>query len=104
MLVTCLAFYYFFTISSPTYIGISVTKKADQWQINKIKNDGTADQTGLLAGDRIVKVDGKLPENQASVKKWLIIEQAKEVTVERWSKSLIPSLRISLTYSDTLNS
>lgn len=88
VLVTCLAFYYFFTISSPTYIGISVTKKADQWQINKIKNDGTADQTGLLAGDRIVKVDGKLPENQASVKKWLIIEQAKEVTVERGGQKI----------------
>ncbi|MDN6525510.1 MAG: PDZ domain-containing protein, partial [Lactococcus sp.] len=81
-------FYYFFAMSSTTYIGISVTKKADQWQINKIKNEGTADQTGLLAGDRIVKVDGKLPENQTSVKKWLIIEQAKEVTVERGGQKI----------------
>ena len=88
VLVTCLAFYYFFTMSSPTYIGISVTKKADKWQINKVQDDGAADQTGLLAGDIILKVDGKPPGNQTSVKKWLIIEQAKDVTVERGGQKI----------------
>lgn len=83
VLVTCLAFYYFFTMSSPTYIGISVTKNSDQWQINNLQHDGAADQTGLLAGDRILKVDGKLPENQTGLKKWLIVEQTKEITVMR---------------------
>ena len=88
VLVTCLAFYYFLTMSSSTYIGISVTKKADQWQINNLQHDGAATQSGLLAGDSIINVDGKLPENETSIKKWLIIEQAKEVTVERGGQKI----------------
>src|SRR5574337_1842404 len=88
VLVTCLAFYYFLTMSSSTYIGISVTKKADQWQINNLQHDGAATQSGLLAGDSIINVDGKLPENETSIKKWSIIEQAKEVTVERGGQKI----------------
>lgn len=85
--VICLTIFYYLMLSSTTYIGIGVTKSGQQWSINKLQKGGSAEQTGLLVGDTIISVDGKPITDKIAVKKWLVVEQAHRINIDRGGQS-----------------
>ncbi|HCN75051.1 MAG TPA: hypothetical protein DIS86_06150, partial [Lactococcus sp.] len=78
---------YYSTMHSPTYLGIGVIQHDNSWEITKIQKDGAAERTGLLIEDKILSVDGTAPGENQGIRKWLLVEQAKQITVERDGKS-----------------
>jgi signal transduction histidine kinase len=84
--VLLLSVFYHFSLSTPTYIGISARKVEGNWRIMTVQKGGAAEPTGLLKGDVMLSIDKRAPEKNAILQKWFIVEQAKTITVKRKGK------------------
>lgn len=73
--------YYFLIIKDCTYIGIRVQKQGQDWLIKNIQDDGSAKETILEVGDKILAIDGETSAENGLMNKWLIVEQAERITV-----------------------
>ncbi len=73
--------YYFFKINNYTYIGIRAQKQGQEWIIKNIQDDGSAKETILEVGDKILTIDGEMTARNSLLNKWLIVEQAERITV-----------------------
>lgn len=76
-----LSFYFYNFIQGNTYLGIKVTETGNR--IERIYVGGAAAQDGLKVGDRLLSIDNEPASTNTVLNKWLIVEQAQEVTVER---------------------
>lgn len=76
-----LSFYFYNFIQGNTYLGIKVTETGNR--IERIYVGGVAAQDGLKVGDRLLSIDNEPASTNTVLNKWLIVEQAQEVTVER---------------------
>lgn len=73
--------YYFSKISGCTYLGIRAQKQGQDWIIKNIQDDGSAKETILEAGDKILTIDGEVSTENNLMNKWLVVEQAEKITV-----------------------
>lgn len=65
-------------------IGINLEKdSAGQWMISNFDSTSIKDKAGLAAGDRIVLINGSVPEDHPSVLRWNTIDQADSIRVSR---------------------
>lgn len=66
------------------YVGIEVlSNEKGQYIINNLLPTGAAKSAGIQKGDLILSINGDLPEKHLSIKKYGLVEKAKEIIVQR---------------------
>ncbi|KPG69754.1 sensor histidine kinase [Enterococcus sp. RIT-PI-f] len=81
---------YFFVFSNQTtYLGIRAQKNEDDWIVKRIHGGGAALNEDIEVGDKVVLIDNDLADDNHILNKWLIVEQAKELHLERDGKSIV---------------
>ncbi|GAB2025333.1 hypothetical protein OfM1_14040 [Lactovum odontotermitis] len=71
-----------------SYIGIRAVNQQGTWKVKRFFLSGEATRQNVKVGDVIVKIN-QIPASKNQVlKKWLIVEQAKDVSVRRNGKSI----------------
>lgn len=75
--------YYFAFTSHHHYLGVEADFKNGNWRVTDIHNGGLAKETELSEGDLLLKIDQQESQKNVLLNKWLIVEQAKSVLVER---------------------
>lgn len=71
-----------------SYIGIRAANQQGIWKVERFFFSGEAKQQNVKVGDVIVKINQISASKNQVLKKWLIVEQAKDITFRRNSKSI----------------
>ena len=76
-----LSIYYLNIVNENNYVGIRAQKSEGDWYIKRIQYDGSAYDSVLSAGDKIVSIDNKAPEDNRLLKKWLLVEDIESISI-----------------------
>ncbi|WP_032532851.1 ATP-binding protein [Streptococcus mutans] len=79
-----LSLYFYNFVNKNTYLGIKVSETGAH--IERIYVGGAAEAEGLKVGDQLLSIDGVPASQNILLNKWLIVEQAKKLTIEREGK------------------
>lgn len=79
----CMALFYYSEIRKHTYIGIRAQMSGESWIIKRIQYDGSASESGLAVGDKVLTINGVAVEDNELLNRWLIIEQAEKISILR---------------------
>lgn len=81
LLFLILSIYYFNIVNENDYVGIRAEKLEGNWYIKRIQYDGSAYNSVLSVGDKIVAIDNKAPEDNRLLKKWLLVENIESISI-----------------------
>lgn len=79
-----LSLYFYNFVNKNTYLGIKVSETGAH--IERIYVGGAAEAEGLKVGDQLLSIDGVPASQNILLNKWLIVEQAKKLTIKREGK------------------
>lgn len=79
-----LSLYFYNFVNKNTYLGIKVSETGAH--IERIYVGGAAEAEGLKVGDQLLFIDGVPASQNILLNKWLIVEQAKKLTIKREGK------------------
>ncbi|EMB64382.1 Two-component system sensor histidine kinase [Streptococcus mutans 4SM1] len=79
-----LSLYFYNFVNKNTYLGIKVSETGAH--IERIYVGGVAEAEGLKVGDQLLSIDGVPASQNILLNKWLIVEQAKKLTIKREGK------------------
>jgi two-component system, NarL family, sensor histidine kinase ComP len=98
-LLTWLA--YFLLLFSHPFIGVNLERNSNHWTVSNTDPYGEGYKLGIMAGDRVISIDGISTEQYPSVKRWSEVEGANYIELESPAGSLrkiiVPKPRITET-------
>ncbi|RKN80588.1 hypothetical protein D7M11_19070 [Paenibacillus ginsengarvi] len=65
------------------YIGVNVQLKDGQWVITTLDTDSGSKYLDVRLGDIVLSIDGLLPEEHSTIRKWDAVEQVNSFVVQR---------------------
>ena len=81
-----IATYFFMVVKGYAYLGIRAKQVDGEWIVKRLQYGGIAEKEGILKGDIVVKIDGIAADENKLLNRWLVVEKAHSITIERNGK------------------